>query len=81
MPRRFQAETVSHLVRGPECLINAVGFYRSIQHHLVDRLLGDGVHERREANETFCHAESLDLAALEGGALSLLQPLYDPNPW
>jgi len=41
------------------------GFYRSMQHHLVDLLLKDGVYERRKTIETFSHAENRNLEPLE----------------
>jgi hypothetical protein len=46
------------------------GFYRSMQHHLVDLLLKDGVYERRKAIETFSHAEIRDLEPLEVRAVA-----------
>jgi len=41
------------------------GFDRSMQHHLIDVLFKDGVHERRETVETFSHAENGCLEPLE----------------
>jgi hypothetical protein len=41
------------------------GFYRSMQHHLVDVLFKDGVYERRKTVETFSHPEIRDLEPLE----------------
>src|SRR5437899_1030136 len=38
---------------------------RSMQHHLVDLLLKDGVYERRKTIETFSHPENRDLEPLE----------------
>jgi hypothetical protein len=42
------------------------GFYKSIQHHLKDLLLKDGVYERREPIETYSLAEDGYLGPLEG---------------
>jgi hypothetical protein len=36
-----------------------------MQHHLIDVLFKDGVHERRETVETFSHAENGCLEPLE----------------
>ncbi len=44
-------------------------FDRSMQHHLKDLWFKDGVYEPAETVETFSHAESGYLAALEGGAV------------
>ena len=41
------------------------GFYRSMQHHLIEVLFKDGVYERRETVEIFSHAENRDLEPLE----------------
>jgi hypothetical protein len=41
------------------------GFYRSMQHHLMDLLFKDGVYERRKTIETFSHPEIRDLEPLE----------------
>jgi hypothetical protein len=45
------------------------GFYKSMQHHLKDLLLKDGVYERREPIETFSRAENGYLEPLESGAV------------
>jgi len=45
------------------------GFYRSMQHHLKDLLLKDGVYERREPIEAVSCAENGYLEPLEGGAV------------
>jgi hypothetical protein len=40
-----------------------------MQHHLIDVRFKDGVYVRKEAVETFSHAENGYLAALEGLAV------------
>lgn len=48
---------------------NAGAFDRWMQHHLVNLLFKDGVHEALETVETFSQPENRDLESLEIGAV------------
>jgi hypothetical protein len=52
-----------------------------MQHHLIDVRFKDGVYVRKEAVETFSHAENGYLAALEGRAVLEIGRAYGkPHP-